>query len=199
LFLQYSLLKIKHSISSNNKSIIKIPKKYNNIEEFINKLPFTLTNAQLRVFNEVSHDMESDKPMNRLVQGDVGSGKTIVAAMAAYKAIKSGFQAVMMAPTSILAMQHYNYFEKLFKPFGINVQLLTSNITKRKKNEIISFLRQNILVSYVHKTDYQKHIESLEMCLIQALKPIINIKHNPYKSPVLKAARVRCRIIAKST
>lgn len=76
------------------------------MSDIINTLPFRLTKAQLRVLEEIDKDMESNKIMNRLLQGDVGSGKTIVAIISAYKAVKSGYQMAIMAPTSILATQH---------------------------------------------------------------------------------------------
>jgi len=74
--------------------------------DVINQLPFNLTKAQLRVLEEIDKDMEASKVMNRLLQGDVGSGKTVVAMCAAYKAVKSGYQVAIMAPTAILAKQH---------------------------------------------------------------------------------------------
>ena len=82
------------------------------MSDVINTLPFNLTKAQLRVLEEIDNDMESEKPMNRLLQGDVGSGKTVVAMIAAYKAVKSGYQAAIMAPTTILATQHLENFNK---------------------------------------------------------------------------------------
>ena len=82
------------------------------VDELLGTLPYTLTNAQMRVWQEICKDMESPKPMNRLVQGDVGSGKTVVATLALLKAVGNGYQAAMMAPTAILAKQHYlRYFK----------------------------------------------------------------------------------------
>ncbi len=82
------------------------------VEELLKSLPYELTSAQMRVWTEICHDMESTKPMNRLVQGDVGSGKTVVATLAMLKAVGNGYQAAMMAPTAILAKQHYlRYFK----------------------------------------------------------------------------------------
>ena len=104
--------------------------------EVINTLPFKLTNAQIRVLKEISNDMESDKPMNRLLQGDVGSGKTIVSIIAAYKAVKSGYQAAILAPTAILATQHIENFQKTLNQFGIRCELLVSSITKKNKQII---------------------------------------------------------------
>lgn len=110
------------------------------MSDVINSLPFRLTKAQLRVLEEIDRDMESDKIMNRLLQGDVGSGKTIVAIISAYKAVKSGYQMAIMAPTSILAMQHLESFKEVLEPFGIRCELLISNMTKKKKEEVIEKL-----------------------------------------------------------
>ena len=84
--------------------------------------------------------MESNKAMNRLVQGDVGSGKTVVAAMAMYKAVKNGYQASMMAPTALLATQHYFGISKMLEPFGIKCALFTSSLTKKQKEKLIAQL-----------------------------------------------------------
>ncbi len=108
--------------------------------DMISKLPFNLTKAQLRVLEEIDKDMESNKPMNRLLQGDVGSGKTVVALIAAYKAVKSGYQATIMAPTAILASQHLESFTDLLKGSGIRCELLISGITKKKKEQILGDL-----------------------------------------------------------
>lgn len=106
------------------------------IAEFARGLPFSLTNAQKRVINEICIDLKKDVPMNRLVQGDVGSGKTVVAASVMFSAVKSGYQAVMMAPTEILANQHYSTLAKLFEPWGIEVAFLSGNqkAAERKEN-----------------------------------------------------------------
>ena len=110
------------------------------MSDIIDKLPFKLTNAQLRVLEEIDRDMEKSKPMNRLLQGDVGSGKTIVALISAYKAVKSGYQATIMAPTAILATQHMETFTQILQDMGINCELLVSGITKKRKNEILEKL-----------------------------------------------------------
>lgn len=101
--------------------------------EFTDSLPFEFTDAQKRTINEISKDVSSGKQMCRLVQGDVGSGKTAVAATAMYQAVKSGYQAVLMAPTEILATQHYESLKKQFEPFGINVRLLTGGLSAKEK------------------------------------------------------------------
>jgi ATP-dependent DNA helicase RecG len=100
-----------------------------------------LTNAQLKVLEEIDNDMESTKAMNRLLQGDVGSGKTIVSIIAAYKAVKCGYQAAIMAPTSILATQHLESFSNMLGKYGIKCELLISSVTKKKKEEILEKLQ----------------------------------------------------------
>ncbi len=102
----------------------------------LDKLPFKLTDAQKKVFREIEADMESEKRMNRLIQGDVGSGKTIIAFLALYKAVKNGYQGVFMVPTEILAEQHYKSASKLFDDLGITVRLLTGSMKKREKDEV---------------------------------------------------------------
>ena len=103
------------------------------LSALLDQLPFTLTGAQMRAIDEIRKDLQKGKPMNRLVQGDVGSGKTMVAAAAAYLAIANGQQAAMMAPTEILAEQHLRSFEKLFAPLGITTILLTGAMTQKQK------------------------------------------------------------------
>ena len=107
------------------------------MSDIIHQLPFRLTGAQRRVLEEIDTNMESPKAMNRLLQGDVGSGKTVIAMCAAYKAVKSGYQAAIMAPTAILATQHLENFQKMLADTGIRVELLISGITKKKKEDIL--------------------------------------------------------------
>ncbi len=104
---------------------------------FLEKLPFKLTNAQKHVLKEIMEDMESQTAMNRLVQGDVGSGKTVIAALALFNAIQNGYQTALMAPTEVLAIQHYEFLKELMEPFQIKVALLTGSTTKKQKNELI--------------------------------------------------------------
>ena len=111
------------------------------MSDVINTLPFRLTKAQLRVLEEIDRDMESEKPMNRLLQGDVGSGKTIVAMISAYKAVKSGYQVAVMAPTTILATQHLENFNKILSSFGIKSELLISSLTKKQKQIVLAKLK----------------------------------------------------------
>ena len=110
------------------------------MSEIIDKLPFKLTKAQLKVLEEIDKDMENSKPMNRLLQGDVGSGKTVVALISAYKAVKSGYQAVIMAPTAILATQHLESFNELLSDCNIKCELLISGVSKKKKDDILKRL-----------------------------------------------------------
>ena len=109
--------------------------------QFYNKyLPFPLTNAQKRVIKEIRNDMRSGIQMNRLLQGDVGSGKTIVALLTALIALDNGYQACLMAPTEILANQHYDTISALVAPLGISVKLLTGSTKKKEKEEILNDL-----------------------------------------------------------
>ena len=103
------------------------------VRDFVKTLPFPLTNAQKKVLNEILNDCKSGKMMNRLVQGDVGSGKTAVAAAAIYTAVKNGHQAAMMAPTEILALQHAQTLGEFFKDTGINVVMLTGSMRAKEK------------------------------------------------------------------
>ena len=112
------------------------PYRDTDLSDFYNALPFTLTGAQSRAIEEILEDLASGAPMNRLVQGDVGSGKTMVAAAAAFCAARNGKQAALMAPTEILAEQHFHSLNKLFAPMGIGVGLLTGSMTPKRKKEI---------------------------------------------------------------
>lgn len=102
-------------------------------EKFLRQLAFTLTDAQIKVSAEISHDLATPYPMQRLLQGDVGSGKTIVAALAALQAIENGHQAALMAPTEILAEQHYQKLSSWFDPLGIRVAWLSGSQKKKQK------------------------------------------------------------------
>lgn len=139
LTMQLALLKLKNNYEHETDGI-QFSKDVH-MSDVINMLPFRLTKAQLRVLEEIDRDMESNKPMNRLLQGDVGSGKTVVAMIAAYKAVKSGYQATIMAPTAILASQHLESFKGILDELGIRTELLISNVTKKKKAEILEKLQ----------------------------------------------------------
>ena len=112
---------------------IKMSFKNSGVKQFFESLPFPLTSAQERSVKEILNDMCEDTPMTRLLQGDVGSGKTAVAASAMYFAVKNGYQCAFMAPTEILAAQHAKTLDKMLSPFGIRVGLLTGGLTKKQK------------------------------------------------------------------
>ena len=112
------------------------PYENTDLSPFYHSLPFTLTGAQQRSIDEILTDFQKGTPMNRLVQGDVGSGKTMVAAGAAYCAARNGHQSALMAPTEILAEQHYASLSALFAPMGINVALLTGSMTMKEKKQV---------------------------------------------------------------
>ena len=103
------------------------------LKPFVKSLPFPLTGAQKRVIAEILRDMASPYPMNRLLQGDVGSGKTLVAAAVSYAAIQKGYQAALMAPTEILAAQHEKTLRKFLEPMGVKVGLLTGSLSPKQK------------------------------------------------------------------
>ena len=139
LVMQLGLLRFKIAGEKNYEGISF--NKDEKMDELLSTLPYKLTNAQMRVWQEIDSDMKSEKSMNRLVQGDVGSGKTVVATLAMFKAVRNGYQAALMAPTSILARQHYEGISKMLKPFGIIVELLTGDVTKKNKTLILDRLK----------------------------------------------------------
>lgn len=110
--------------------------------EFVHSLPFPLTKAQSRVLDEIMSDMASPYRMNRLLQGDVGSGKTAVAAIALYAAHLSGYQGALMVPTEILAEQHADSLYQLFEKWGLNIALLTSSVKGKRRRELLERLKE---------------------------------------------------------
>lgn len=112
------------------------------LKQFIGGLPFPLTGAQKRVVNEILGDMKSPYRMNRLLQGDVGSGKTVVAAIALYAAKTAGYQGALMVPTEILAEQHTQSLTQLLEPFGVKAALLTSSVKGKRRREMLEQLKQ---------------------------------------------------------
>ena len=112
---------------------------------YADKLPFSLTNAQKRVLKEIRKDVASGAHMNRLLQGDVGSGKTIVAVLAMLLAIDNGFQATIMAPTEILANQHFTAVSELVSGMNIKVDILTGSVRAKKRREIHTALEDGTL------------------------------------------------------
>lgn len=125
---------------------VLLPAKNTLAEQFTSSLPFTLTNAQQRVVKEVNSDLNSHKPMMRLVQGDVGSGKTVVAALALLQAVAQNIQAVMMAPTELLAEQHYATLKAWFEPLGIAVGWLASKTPAAQKRATLEQLASGELL-----------------------------------------------------
>jgi len=111
---------------------------YNKVKEFIEDIPFKLTSDQLKSIDEIYNDLNSSNRMNRLLQGDVGSGKTIVSIVSMYINYLSGYQSALMAPTEILAIQHYHNIKKMFDKYGINVGLLTGKLKAKERRELYS-------------------------------------------------------------
>ena len=140
LVLQTGLFYIKKGRSSQSEGII-IPKTVS-VQPFLDRLPFQLTEGQKKVWKEIEADLAAHKPMNRLVQGDVGSGKTAVAEMALFKAAKAGFQGVMMAPTELLAKQHLASLRRDLTPLGLRVEMLSSSTKAKERRQLLSALEQ---------------------------------------------------------
>lgn len=143
------LLLLKNKVRSNNGIVFKL---VNELTDLKLSLPFNLTNAQTKVVREILGDQRGPYPMNRLVQGDVGSGKTIVALIAIFNVIKNGYQASLMVPTEILANQHYKEAKKLLEPFNIEIELLTGSTSAKEKKRIKERIssEESILVIGTH-------------------------------------------------
>ncbi|MCX7780063.1 MAG: ATP-dependent DNA helicase RecG [Negativicutes bacterium] len=109
------------------------------------KLPFKLTVDQVKALREVKDDMEDVRPMQRLVQGDVGSGKTVIAGIALAKTVENGYQGALMAPTEILAEQHYHTLSQLMAPLGIRLAILTGKLTRRAREEVLDYIRNGLV------------------------------------------------------
>lgn len=135
-------LKTKEKAEKNG---LSIPYDIQKLKAFIASLPFELTNAQKKVTNEICKDLLSPKHMQRLLQGDVGSGKTIVAAIVLYAATTAGFQGALMVPTEILAQQHYQSLAELLRPFEVNVALLTGSTKTKERQQILTDLKSGEL------------------------------------------------------
>lgn len=126
------------------------------IRDFITRLPFTLTNSQNLAIKEILHDLNQNKPMNRLLEGDVGSGKTVVAALAMYVAFLNGLQTAFMAPTEILANQHYQTLKILFKPYNINIALITGSRKTQSANHQSSTINHSQIIVGTHALIYNR-------------------------------------------
>ncbi|MCH5348785.1 MAG: ATP-dependent DNA helicase RecG [Oscillospiraceae bacterium] len=130
------MIKVRNHVESGCKMSVQAA----DMEKFYTALPFEMTGAQKRAVTDIIKDLCSPSPMNRLIQGDVGSGKTAVAAAAAYFAAANGFQTALMAPTEILAMQHYKTLSEMLTPLGINVCCVTGSMTKKQRAEAAASL-----------------------------------------------------------
>lgn len=135
-------LKTKEKAEKNG---LSIPYDIQKLKAFIASLPFELTNAQKKVTNEICKDLLSPKHMQRLLQGDVGSGKTIVAAIVLYAATTAGFQGALMVPTEILAQQHYQSLAELLHSFEVNIALLTGSTKTKERQQILTDLKSGEL------------------------------------------------------
>lgn len=141
LLLQIGLSQIKENNRKENK--FKLAQNFS--EDFWKLLPFEPTNAQVRTVNECIADMMAENAMHRLIQGDVGSGKTAVAAALCYSAVKSGMQVAIMVPTEILAEQHFHFFSSVLGAVGMRVEILTGSTPKTKKRRIKDYLEVNAI------------------------------------------------------
>jgi len=142
-FLQL-ILALKRSNLKRNKTI-KFTNKDNFVKKIFNQIPFNLTNSQIKVLKDIRDDLSSDKSMNRLIQGDVGCGKTVVALLAAGIAIDNSSQVAIMAPTEILSEQHYNSFKGYCDAVGISCELLIGNLNKKDKDYINERLKSGAI------------------------------------------------------
>lgn len=134
--MQLQLAYRRHYIEKDKTGLNLKEDKDNLVKKLVNSLPFELTKAQKRSFEEIKRDLMSTKPMHRLLQGDVGSGKTIVALMALLFAVENGYQTAIMAPTEILSQQHYRKFQEYCEGIGIQIALLIGSTTNKVKKEI---------------------------------------------------------------
>ncbi|CAH1196108.1 ATP-dependent DNA helicase RecG [Paenibacillus plantiphilus] len=140
LFLFQLKLQAYRSLNRSRKDGVAIAVDPEIIRQFVRTLPFELTDSQKKVINEILADMRKPSCMNRLLQGDVGSGKTVVAAVALLAAVKSGHQGALMVPTEILADQHMRSLQRLFEPAGVQVGLLTGSMTERRRRDVLAGL-----------------------------------------------------------
>lgn len=120
---------------------LPIRAKFSRTKELLDQLPFELTHAQVKAFEDIKKDLSRSHPMHRLVQGDVGSGKTLVALLSALEVADAGFQVALMAPTEILAEQHYKNAVKLLSPLGLRVSLLNGSLKNKERAEILESLK----------------------------------------------------------
>ena len=142
LFLvQLKLVRLRENARHNNSSLALHVQQNGLVKQFINNLPFELTSGQKKAVNEILADMTSEEPMQRLLQGDVGSGKTVVATIMLLAAVENGYQGAIMAPTEILAQQHYNNLVQWLTPMGLSVGLFLGSQGKKVRNEMLTNLK----------------------------------------------------------
>ncbi|MHB9306200.1 ATP-dependent DNA helicase RecG [Fusobacterium polymorphum] len=137
LILELGILKNRFIIENSNSKNYEVEGKKDKVRNFLSLLPFSLTNAQKKVIKEIYDEISNGKIVNRLIQGDVGSGKTVVAIVMLIYMAENGYQGALMAPTEILANQHYLGMKERLEKIGLKVELLTSSIKGKKKNEIL--------------------------------------------------------------
>ncbi len=142
---QLSLARLRHRVKQLRAVSIKMNDKNNSVAAFKKQLPFELTAAQKKVLQDIGHDLQKDVPMLRLVQGDVGSGKTVVAAIAALFVVENGLQVAIMAPTELLAEQHFKVFQRWFSPLGITVGWLSGTIRSKQKEDTLQALKDGMV------------------------------------------------------
>ena len=135
LFFELSILSMQNKNNSSHGIKFNIP---NKIYEFINNLPYKLTSGQEKVLKDITGDMQNGKSVNRLIQGDVGSGKTIVSIILSLVAVLNGYQCSIMAPTEILAKQHFENFNSLLEAYGVRIKLLVGSTSSKVKKEILT-------------------------------------------------------------
>lgn len=121
------------------------------VNDFIDSLPFKLTNAQVKVLAEIFMDLSKDEPLNRLLQGDVGSGKTVIAVIASFVSFLNGYQTILLAPTQILANQHYETYVKLFKDMKIRISLITGSVIKKDLGQTDIYIGTHALLNKINE------------------------------------------------
>ena len=141
---QLSLLELRNELRTEHSPAFNVSTKF--VPEYLKSLPFTLTNAQVQAHKSIASDLNKTVAMLRLMQGDVGSGKTVVAALAALQAIEAGYQVAIMAPTELLASQHYNNFLSWLEPLGINVVFLTGKLKQSIRDSVEAQLKKQMPV-----------------------------------------------------
>lgn len=160
-----SLLNVKQNFQAQHAVILSAEETLT--QQFLKQLPFALTSAQARVSAEIKQDLTKPNPMLRLVQGDVGSGKTVIAALAMLQAVENGYQAALMAPTELLAEQHHRIFERWLKPLGINLVFLSGNVKASARKAVLSAI-QNGEASIIIGTHalFQENVEFKNLALV---------------------------------